>query len=132
MPRFIKESVLSAAVVSCVLMACGGGSSGGAAPATPAAPPGPTVCATFYDDAQLKGATLVSMGPADNSPTVPDAFNDKMSSLAVSAGCTVIVYPDGNYGGQATTFTQTTDVVPTPINDQMSSYKCTCGTGGGK
>ncbi len=131
MQRLIKEYVLSAAVVSSVLMGCAGGSSGGAAPATPAAPAAPTVCATFYDDAQLKGATLVSMGPADNSPTVPAAFNDKMSSVAVTAGCTVTAYPDGNYGGQATTFTETSQSVPAPINDQMSSYKCTCGGGGG-
>lgn len=133
MQRFIKESVLSAAVASAVLMGCGGGSSSSAAPATPATPAAPTVCATFYDDAQLKGATLVSTGPTDNSPTVPAEFNDKMSSVAVTPGCTVLAYPDGNYGGAPTTFTETANTVPGPINDQMSSYKCSCaGTSAGK
>ncbi|MGO9837194.1 MAG: peptidase inhibitor family I36 protein [Polyangiaceae bacterium] len=103
---------------------------GTAAAAAPAAPPAPTVCATFYADAQLKGATLVSMGPADNSPTVPATFNDVMSSVAVNPGCTVMAYADGNYGGQEVTFTQTAELVPASINDQMSSYKCTCGGGG--
>jgi hypothetical protein len=73
------------------------------------------------------------MGPEDNSPTVPATFNDVMSSVAVTPGCTVMVYADGNYGGQEVTFTQTAEVIPAPINDQMSSYKCACGaTGGGK
>jgi hypothetical protein len=127
MPRFIKGYVLAVAVASSLLMGCGGGSNSGAGPAAPAASPAaPTVCATFYDDAQLKGPTLVSMGPADNSPSVPATFNDKMSSLAVTPGCTVMVYADGNYGGQEVTFTQTTETVPASINDQMSSYKCTC------
>ncbi len=133
MQRLIKESVLSAAIVSSLLMGCAGGSTGGAAPATPVTPAAPTVCATFYGDAQLKGATLVSTGPTDNSPTIPAEFNDKMSSVAVTAGCTVLAYPDGNYGGQPTTFTETSDSVPGPINDQMSSYKCSCaGTSVGK
>ena len=133
MPRFIRGCVLGVTVASSVLVACAGGSNSGAAPATRAAPPAPTVCATFYDDAHLKGATLVSMGPADSSPTVPATFNDVMSSVAVTPGCTVMAYADGNYGGQEVTFTQTTEVVPAPINDQMSSYKCTCaGSGGGK
>jgi Peptidase inhibitor family I36 len=130
MQRFIKGYVLGAAVTTSMLVGCAGESNGGAGPATPTAP---TVCATFYDDAHLKGPTLVSMGPTDDSPTVPATFNDKMSSVAVTLGCTVMVYADGNYGGQEVTFTQTTEVVPAPINDQMSSYKCTCGgAGGGK
>ena len=133
MQRFIKGYVLGAAVASFVLMGCAGGSNSGAVPATPPAPPSPTVCATFYDDAQLKGPTLVSMGPADNSPSVPATFNDKMSSLAVTPGCTVMVYADGNFGGQEVTFTQTAEAVPATINDNMSSYKCTCGgSGSGK
>jgi hypothetical protein len=133
MQRFIRECVLGVTVASSVLVGCGGGATSGAGPTTPAPPtpaPGPVVCATFYDDAHLKGATLVSTGPADNSPTVPATFNDLMSSLAVTPGCTVMVYADGNYGGQEVTFTQTTEVIPASINDQMSSYKCTCGSNG--
>jgi hypothetical protein len=126
MNRFTQGCVLGVAVVSWVA-GCGGGSTGGAGAAAPAAASAPTVCATFYADGNLKGATLVSMGPTDNSPTVPPAFNDVMSSVAVTPGCTVIAYADGNYGGQEATFTQTTESVPASINDQMSSYKCTCG-----
>jgi Peptidase inhibitor family I36 len=134
MQRFIKGCVLGV-TVSSLLMGCGGGTDSAAPPATPAVPPAassaaaPTVCATFYADAHLKGATIVSNGPTDNSATIPATFNDAMSSVAVTAGCTVMVYPDGNFGGQAATFTQTTEVVPANINDQMSSYKCTCGGG---
>jgi hypothetical protein len=123
----------SALLAYSALLACGGESGTGAAAAAPAAAPAPTVCATFYADANLKGATLVSIGPTDNSPTVPAAFNDVMSSVAVTAGCTVMVYADGNYGGQEVSFTQTAETVPASINDNMSSYKCTCGgSGSGK
>ena len=132
MQRFIKQYSVATALASSVLTGCAGGSNSGSGPVAPAAPPAPSVCATFYDDAQLKGPTLVSMGPTDDSPTVPATFNDKMSSLAVTPGCTVMVYADGNYGGQEVTFTQTTEVVPASINDQMSSYKCTCAAGGAK
>jgi hypothetical protein len=135
MLRITKRHLLGAPIASSVLLAyvvgCGGGASGsGPAAAPPAALTTPTVCATFYADANLKGATLVSMGPTDNSPTVPAAFNDVMSSVAVTPGCTVMVYADGNYGGQEVTFAQTAELVPPSINDQMSSYKCAC-TGGG-
>ena len=41
-----------------------------------------------------------------------------------------MAYADGNYGGQEVTFTQTTELVPASINDQMSSYKCSCGSAG--
>jgi Peptidase inhibitor family I36 len=131
MERFTCRYVLGLAVAS-IVAGCGGGSNGGAPAAAPAAPPAATVCATFYADANLKGATLVSMGPADNSQTVPATFNDVMSSVAVSPGCTVMAYADGNYGGQVVTFTQTTEIVPASMNDQMSSYKCTCGGGDSK
>src|SRR5277367_4731669 len=106
MQWFIKGYALAVAVASSGLMGCGSGSNTGAVPASPAAPAPPAVCATFYADAHLKGATLVSMGPADNSPTVPATFNDLMSSVAVTPGCTAIAYADGSYGGQAVTFTQ--------------------------
>jgi hypothetical protein len=128
MERFSCRYVLGVAVAS-IVAGCGGGSNGAAPAAAPAAPPAATVCATFYADANLKGATLVSMGPTDNSPTVPPTFNDVMSSVAVSPGCTVMVYADGNYGGQVATFTQNAEVIPASMNDQMSSYKCTCGGG---
>ena len=134
MQRLSEANVLGPALAASMLLAyvagCGGGSSSAAPVASPAAPPTPTVCATFYADEHLKGATLVSTGPADSSPTIPAAFNDAMSSVAVTPGCTAVVYPDGNYGGQAATFTQTAETVPASINDQMSSYKCTCGGSG--
>lgn len=131
MKRSIKTNVPALIATTWSLLAfaagCGGGSSTGAAPATPPAAAAPTVCATFYADEHLKGATLVSMGPVDDSATVPGNFNDAMSSVAVTAGCTVMVYADSNYGGQEITFRETAETVPAPINDQMSSYKCTCG-----
>jgi hypothetical protein len=43
-----------------------------------------------------------------------------------------MVYADGDFGGQTATFTQNAEVVPASVNDQMSSYKCTCGGGGNK
>jgi hypothetical protein len=121
-------ALASSALVACIL-GCGGASSPGAASAASTATPA-AVCATFYADANLKGATLVSTGPTDDSPTVPAAYNDVMSSVAVTPGCTVMVYADGNYGGGEVTFTQTAETVPAPINDNMSSYKCTCGGSG--
>jgi hypothetical protein len=131
MKRSIKRNVpgltLTTSMLLVCLVGCGGESTSGAAAASPAGPAAPTVCATFYADEHLKGATLVSMGPIDNSATVPAAFNDVMSSVAVTAGCTVMVYADGSYGGQEVTFTQTAETIPPSINDQMSSYKCTCG-----
>jgi len=130
MKRLVKGCALGVGAASLVLLAfatgCGGGASSAPAAAAPAAA-APTVCATFYADAQRKGATLVAKGPLDDSPAIPADFNDVMSSVAVTPGCTVMAYADGNYGGQEATFTQTTDVVPASINDQMSSYKCSCG-----
>jgi hypothetical protein len=131
MTRFTSGYVLGLAVASCVV-GCGGGSTSGPAAAAPAAPAAPTVCATFYADANLAGATLVSMGPTDDSPTVPANFNDVMSSVAVTPGCTVMVYTDGAFGGQEVTFTQNAETVPAAMNDNMSSYKCACGGSGGK
>jgi Peptidase inhibitor family I36 len=131
MERFVKGGALGAGLVASLLLALGTGCGGGASSApAPAAASAPTVCATFYADGQLKGATLVAKGPVDDSPTVPADFNDVMSSVAVTAGCTVQAYADGNYGGQEVTFTQTTETVPASINDQMSSYKCSCGSAG--
>lgn len=127
MSRFIYGYVLCMTVVSSVLPACAGESNGSPGPTVPTTTPAPTVCATFYADAHLKGATLVSMGPADKSPTVPSTFNDVMSSVAITPGCTAMVYADGEFGGLEVTFTQTTEAVPATINDQMSSYQCTCG-----
>jgi hypothetical protein len=128
MPRIRERQLGASALLACVL-GCGGEPTNLAPAAAPAAP---AVCATFYADGDLKGATLVSMGVADNSPTVPPAFNDVMSSVAVTEGCTVMAYADGNYGGAEVTFTQTAKTVPPTINDAMSSYKCTCGGGSAK
>jgi hypothetical protein len=119
-------AIAGSALLACVL-GCGGESTNGAPAAAPAPPP--AVCATFYAEANLKGVTLVSMGPTDDSPSVPAAFNDVMSSVAVTPGCTVMVYADGNYGGAEVTFTQTAETVPPAINDAMSSYKCACASG---
>ncbi len=127
MQHFLKVCLLSPTTLSLLVIGCAGSPSGGAAPAAAATSAAPTVCATFYDDAQLKGATLVSAAPQDDSAKVPAAFNDKMSSVAVTAGCTVTAYPDENYGGQPTVFTETSAAVPAAFNDQMSSYKCSCG-----
>jgi hypothetical protein len=125
--------VVSACALLASTVACGGGATAATPPAAPAAATAPTVCATFYADEHLKGATLVSMGPVDNGATVPGSFNDAMSSVAVTPGCTVMGYGDANYGGQEVTFTETTETVPAAFNDQMSSYKCTCnGVGAAK
>jgi len=133
MEQLVKSYALGTALAASAALAlaagCGGGSSTAAAPPASASI-SPSVCATFYADAHLRGATLVSTGPGDNSPTVPAVFNDVMSSVAVTPGCTVMAYADGNYGGEEVTFTQTTEIVPASINDQMSSYKCACGAAG--
>jgi Peptidase inhibitor family I36 len=142
--RRIHEGLLAglvlgwSALLACIA-GCGGESATGgsaaapsAAAAAPSAAPAPAVCATFYADANLKGATLVSMGPTDDSPTVPAAFNDVMSSVAIAPGCTVMAYADANYGGAEVTFTQTAGTIPAAMNDNMSSYKCACGGGGAK
>jgi hypothetical protein len=107
MPQFFEGYLPSVVVASSLLVGCAAGSNGGAGPIAAPAPAAPAVCATFYADAQLKGTTLVSVGPADDSPTVPPTFNDVMSSVAVTPGCTVLAYADGNYGGQEVTFAQT-------------------------
>jgi hypothetical protein len=126
----MTNGYLLGTVVALSVVGCGGGANAPAAAPAPAASTTPTVCATFYADSPLKGATLVSMGPTDDSATVPPAFNDVMSSVAVTPGCTVMAYGDGNYGGPEVTFTQTTETIPAAFNDQMSSYKCSCGGAG--
>jgi hypothetical protein len=131
----MKEHVVKTAVASWVIAFvtnCGGSSGAGAGAAGPSAAGGDsgtaaiTVCATFYADGDLQGASLVAKGPSDDEPTIPASFNDVMSSVAVTPGCTVMAYADGNHGGQEVTFTQTAKTVPASINDQMSSFTCKC------
>ena len=131
----MKEHVAKTAVALWVIAFvtnCGGSSSAGPGAAGPstaggdAGSPASSVCATFYADGDLQGASLVANAPSDDRPTVPASFNDVMSSVAVSPGCTAIAYADANHGGQQVTFTQTAKTVPASINDQMSSFTCTC------
>ena len=131
----MREYVVAVAVVFSVVASvanCGGASSAGPGAAGPSAADGgadvvtSSVCATFYADGDLQGTSLVAHGPSDGNPKLADSFNDVMSSVAVTPGCTVMAYADADYGGQEVTFTQTTKAVPPAFNDQMSSFKCTC------
>jgi hypothetical protein len=131
----MKQYVVAVAVglsVAALLAGCGGSAATGspAAGATGAsgggAGPASTVCATFYADGDLQGASLVAKAPTDDEAKLPVSFNDVMSSVAVTQGCTVTAYADGDFGGQQVTFTETSKTVPPSINDQMSSFKCAC------
>ena len=121
------DAVAIAAVFSVVVsvVGCGGGATEGPTATAPTSA-APSVCATFYADGDLQGATLVAKAPGDDQPKIPSSFNDNMSSVAVTSGCTVMAYADADYGGQEFTFTETTKAIPPAFNDQMSSFKCAC------
>jgi hypothetical protein len=128
----MRNAVVLAVAISSValLVGCGGGAAQGTGASGGASTAAPAVCATFYMDVDLQGVSLVAKGPSDDEPTIPPQFNDNMSSVAVTPGCTVMAYADGNYSGQAVTFTETTKAIVPTFNDQMSSFKCACHGGG--
>ena len=130
----VNRWALGAGLVSSLLLAfgtgCGGGSSGAPAPSAPAAASAPMVCATFYADGQLKGATLVAKAPVDDGSGRSGGLQRCDVVRCSHAGMHGHGVRGRNYGGQEVTFTQTTELVPASINDRISSYKCSCGSAG--
>jgi hypothetical protein len=100
----------------------GGSGSGGAAGG---GCPGNQV--TAYDDEHQQGQS-VSLPPGrydvaqfDQTP-VP---NDSIRSLCVPAGCTVVLYADGGFSGEAHTYTSTTHSLGA-FNGSASGAVVTC------
>lgn len=61
-----------------------------------------------------------------------DARNDGVTSIKVQAGCTFTAYKDPNQEGLMTSITSDTSTLANndaslDLNDQLSSYVCTCG-----
>lgn len=98
--------------------AVSGGAAGGGCPGNQV---------TAYDDEHLHGQS-VSLPPGrydvaqlDQTP-VP---NDSIRSLCVPAGCTVVLYADGGFSGEAHTFTSTTQSLGA-FNGSASGAVVTC------
>jgi len=89
------------------------------------APP-PTGIACFYADPNYGGDSFCAS--ADSS-WVGTAWNDRISSVKVTAGHQVVLYGDINYGGAALTLTADAPSLATSnFNDAASSFRIDPGT----
>jgi hypothetical protein len=86
-------------------------------------PPG---IACFYTDANYGGTSFCA---STDSSYVGATWNDKISSVKVTAGHTVALYNDANYGGSTVTLTADTPNLGTlAFNDILSSFRIDAGT----
>ncbi|MEP6501896.1 MAG: peptidase inhibitor family I36 protein [Betaproteobacteria bacterium] len=121
-------------VVSAMLAACGGGNgqtatdsqaeattaaaTAAAAASVPASSP---VC--FFESVDYQGAHFCASA---NSTWLGAAWNDRISSIKVSAGYKVTLFQDINYGGQSLVLTGNhASLVTYKFNDAASSFKVT-------
>lgn len=77
----------------------------------PSAPAGGCSTVTVYDDNDLHGASLsLAAGryDVDHFESSP-VRNDTIRSVCVPAGCTLVLYADGGFAGDAHTYTATTN-----------------------
>ena len=58
-----------------------------------------------------------------------DVWNDRVSSVQVSAQCQLITYQHVNYGGDRRVYSNSASFVGNLWNDQISSAQCQCSRG---
>jgi len=80
------------------------------------------VLACLYNDVGFKGKFQCLSQPGYYDV----GYNDAISSIALSPGCTLTVATDGGLQGKTTDFTTTAEWVGDDFNDQISSVKLTC------
>ena len=88
------------------------------------------VCATVYDEHNYKGSSRqVKIG--ENTPNAGTIkWNQKISSLKVESGCQFTGYDWPNYikgSWNPKNWTSNVADLRSPYNNDISSWKCTCG-----
>jgi len=85
--------------------------------------------ACFFADINYGGDSFCASA---SSSWVGTAWNDRISSVKVASGVTVVLYNDVNYGGSTLTVAaNNANLVNNGFNDLASSFKLTTGTTGG-
>ena len=87
-------------------------------------------CAKMYEHENYGG--WVEYAGITHNGIMTDARNDGVTSIKVQAGCTFTAYKDPNQEGLMTSITSDTSTLANndaslDLNDQLSSYVCTCG-----
>src|SRR5262245_485920 len=88
---------------------------------------------TVYHDVNYGGRSAVLGGGAAWN-YIGDAFNDKVSSIRLTRGCTFTAFEHKEFGGRSRVFSANTTFVGADWNDRISSAKCSCAVvidGGG-
>ena len=76
-------------------------------------------CPTFYADSDLQGN---SFQLCSSSSSLPNGWNDRISSFIIPSGFSVQLYEDNNYGGEARgPYTEGNYNIPSSSNDEISS-----------
>jgi len=82
-------------------------------------------CATVYWHWRYRGSSrTVRVG--ESTRWVGYHWNDKVSSLRVTPGCTFVGYEHSHYRGQRYTYTRSSYWVGSSRNDKFSSWTCRC------
>lgn len=92
-------------------------------------------CARMYENSNSNGPQNSCYGAqldaynGQQQPSMPSGWNDKVSSMVVRPGCTLVGYMDSGYGGSRKEYTGMTYYLSKGSgfnNDDMSSYTCSC------
>lgn len=97
-------------------------------PPRPYAPPvqryAPVGC-VYYEHRDFQGASFSVQG-STASNYIGDQWNDRISSIACSPGCSVTVWEHANYGGQAWRVGGSVPWVGQYWNDRISAFDQRC------
>ena len=85
-------------------------------------------CARLYEHSNQEGAVYEISHGASTS-YIGGSWNDKVSSIVVSPGCTLTLYEHSSFTGREGQFTGTSNQLVSFWNDQVSGYKCDCHMG---
>lgn len=93
---------------------------GNAPPPPPAPAPTPKVC--FFNGANYTGASFC-VTPGNTNNKLVGFWNDRISSLKVTAGNSVTVCRNWFYGGFCQSYSSNKPTLPWPLNNKISSYQ---------
>lgn len=114
---FLAGSILGLAIV--------GASDAGAQGGAPEAGGPRTYDCIGYEHRDF-GGSRITQNSGRGWKYVGDAWNDKISSFRMRAGCRVVAYHHRNYVGTSKTFRGDYRYVGDLWNDEISSWKCHC------
>ena len=94
----------------------------------------PGVCATVYSERKYRGSSR-QVKSGENTPNAGTiGFDQKISSIRVESGCQFTGFDSCNYrlgnhhpDWNSKTWTSNVACLRSPYNNDISSWKCTCG-----